>query len=134
MLSTAAEKSEQIPVEVAAKLGRNKDIVDKARENPEYGQTVLNAVMDEYNKASGKKAKRKAVDETLETLELYPDLDPEEARRKSMEVSPGWSLTINFDPRHREALGQYCEDAGYGSRKSAFKAIVEEYLKEKGYL
>jgi len=129
-----AEDSEQIPVRVATKFAAREDIVKKARENPEWGQTALDAVMDEYNKASGKKAKMKAVSETLETLEVYPDLDPEEARRKSMEVSPGWSVSINFDPRYREALGQYSEDAGYGSRKSAFKAIVEEYLKEKGYL
>jgi len=130
----STKESERIPVKVAVRLAGNKEIVKRARENPEWGQTALDAVMDEYRQVTGEKAKMKAVSETLETLELYPDLDPEEARRKSMEVSPGWSVSINFDPRYREALGQYSEDAGYGSRKSAFKAIVEEYLKEKGYL
>jgi len=119
-------QTDNVSMRVLADLARDEDFKEWTEEKPEKAHKVLSFATE--------KGQNKVKD-VLESVKVEPDLEPEEAYKKTkVEVSKPIKIEISVGSKMNKAIEQYVADAGLANREEAVKEIVKTELRRKDLL
>jgi len=119
-------EGKEVPKDIMGKMARDENFKEWAKEKPEKAHKVLSFAVDKG---------RSKVDDVLESVKVEPDLEPEEAYKKTkIEITKPIEIGISVGSKMNKAIEKYVADAGLANREEAIKDIVKDFLRRKGYL